>query len=300
MTALLFLLLAGAAEAGFQEVTVTSNLDQNSSMMDTVELAKTSAFVTAVHREALDILPASLHSARSRALEEILKPRAEKMVFSYSELERNMDDRTLALSMSVGVNAQALKAELKSWGIYYTALQELTCSVSVRGETQEERQRLDTLMLITGIKESPRSMDLSLQVRKISQQPVQWDLRLTGPEMTLTRSGSELDSAWHDLWSEYFSLDRVRDRFGQSFTVQVAGWSTSSELQSFQTRLVEWSRELDTAELKRVAIRPEGLSGFWQVRTMDREAFEDRLRREAGQYGLDVSFASGQADGEVL
>jgi len=292
MLVLLFLSLAVSAQAGFREVTVTRDLDQNGSVMDTVELAKASAFVQAVHREALDILPASLPSARSRALEEILKPRAEQMVYSYSELERNMDGQALTLSMSVGVNAQALKAGLKSWGIYYTARQQLACSVSIRGESQEERERLETLMLITGIKGSHQSSELSLRVRKTSQQPEQWDLRLTRPETTLTRSGSELDSAWHDLWSEYFSLDKVQGRFGQSFRVQISGWTTSSELQSFHARFVEWSRELDTAELQRVAIQPEGLSGFWLVRTMDREALEDRLRREAGQSGLDVTVGS--------
>ena len=289
MLGVLFVMgLSFQVRAGFHEVTVSQEVDQNGSMMTMVRMAKEAAFVRAAHREALTILPSSLEKARSRVLLEILKPRAEEYVFSYSELKRRLDSQALELRMSVGVNGQALKAFLKSWGIYYTSRQFMSCSVSVQGGAEGLRQRVDRLMLITGVKSSFFSVERSLKVVQTSTEPESWELRLTGPETTLTKRGQKLESVWHDLWSEYFSRPDVQGRFGQTFLISISGWTTSTELESFQTRLANWSRELDTAELQRVDIKPEGLDGTWLVRTMDRKALESRLQQETGHYGLEV------------
>lgn len=292
---LLILVQTCPVQAGFQDVTVTHEIDQNASAMDMVQVAKASALVQAVHREATDILPASLPEARSLALEDILKPRAEKFVFSYSEQGRRLAKETLQLTMSVGVNTQALKDYLKSWGMYYTAQELLSCSVSLQGVSGEDRNLVDRYMLVTGIKDSFQTPECSLQVRQASSEPKAWELRLSGPEKTLTRKGADLESVWHALWSQYFSQPGVQKRLGQTFLVRVIGWTTSSEVQNFHSRLVDWGRELDTAELQRVDIQPEGLSGTWLIRTMDRKAFESRIRRETRQSGLEVSLASADA-----
>ena len=293
--ALLIVVQTCPVQAGFQDVTVTQEIDQNASAMDMVQVAKASALVQAVHSEATGILPASLNEARSQALQETLKPRADKFVFSYSEQERRLDNEKVQLTMSVGVNTQALKDYLKSWGVYYTAQGLLPCSVSLQGASGEDRHRVDRYMLVTGIKDSSQTPDCSLQVRQASSEPKAWELRLSSPEKTLTRKGAELESVWHGLWSEYFSQPSVQKRLGQTFLARVSGWATSSEVQNFHSGLVDWGREVATAELQRVDIQPEGLSGTWLIRSMDRKAFESRIRRETSHSGLEVSLASADA-----
>ena len=252
-------------------------------------------------REAEQILTGSLPEGRKEVLRELMRGKTDDFVLSYSEQQYLEDGRTGVLSLEVEVNTSAVKDFLKEWGTYYTSAGEWPYRLDVRGELDGEQElRLADLETASGLRRDREVEDPVFLLRPAGEDGGRWKALLNrGGEETVHHAES-LDKVWLKAWSEYFSARSVRLRVVRNMRLTASGWTTSTGIRYFHSRLGGWSAKLDRAARLSLQFPPGGVSGTWSVYTLTPEDLRERLESYTAPRGLSYRLKNVNATGEEV
>lgn len=324
--ALAFVLtLALAAQAHARVVEVLWHPDNPEAEVASRSAARMVGFKRAVFGEALDILPGSLGEYRTDLLRQYLMPRAAEYVLSYSEAvtepeapaenatEQDEPQRmSLQASPDVGmlgvvrldvtVNRAGLKKRLKQMGVYYTTAAAQPYDLALAGEASmawDEIGRLQALSGVAVVRGAEPLMEIdsvmaepSKKERKAGMQKAAplWQARLTADGAEWTAHGRVLQDVWFKAWKGWFSRPGAEAGMVDVVPLTISGWYATDGIKAFADELAAWEGVVENAQLREVLMLPEGMTGVFSVKTMDRGALENRLADVLPQRGLSWEF----------
>lgn len=286
---LLLLILLVAVEtghAGKQVVRVSKGIGAGESAMKVRTRARNEAFARAVLQEAAEILPGSLSQERMELLLELLEPRAQSFVLSYTEEDVVQKNDRMSLILSVQINEWVLKDYLKAWGTYYTAAgKSWRYVLHTRSLQEEDRKELRKLEKLTGVQQTASGRpELLLKREGRKGKYVQGRLETAEKEWKVT--DTELRAVWKGLWTRYFSQPEVRDRVIERVVLRIKGWDTSTGVQAFDSRLAQWGSMAEKPRLLDMRMHPGRIEGSWLLATVNARELRERLREYTEPRGL--------------
>ncbi|WP_461210975.1 hypothetical protein [Desulfocurvus sp. DL9XJH121] len=206
------------------------------------------------------------------------------------------------LRLDVAVNRAALKKALKLAGVYYTLSASQPCDLSLTGQASWAWDEMGRLQAFTGVSvvrgaEPLLEIDSSVtettpEERKagLDESAPMWSASLTGAGNRWTAAGRDLEAVWLRVWSGWFSRPGAEAGLVDVLTLSVSGWYASDGVKAFAETLGSWENLVEGAELREVRMLPDGLTGIFSVRTLDRAALEARLGEELPPRGLSWRF----------
>lgn len=252
---------------------------QESGPVKTRAQALGEAFAIAATDEALDVLRVTLPEARRLALRDYLAGASGELVRAYHEEGMTqVEGGGYRMAVEVDLNRDQLKERLKQVGIYYTADSEVPCVMQVSGDA-EAQTRVQRLQLVAGLVSRPGA---SLRC-VIKPSGKGWYGTLDDAGVAASATGATVDEVWGRLWPDYLAKRTMPADAGtpQEVLVRVWGWLTPDGTEVFDKALRDWDRALTGASLAEVSMRPDGMTGVWRVRLVDRAELERRLAEYA-------------------
>lgn len=273
---------------------------ENATMAEALSAAREAGFVQALLAESLDMLPGPLDPTRQVLLEEFLKTRAGKYVLSYQELGQVAGADGLGLELSVNLNRQALKQDLKDLGVYYTTANPLPFSLELGDGPADELAKVSLLQALSGL----RTEEGSEPRLSLSYGGDAWIGRLTSGATEYLARHEKLEDLWMDLWGRYFS------RSGDSLVekheagLSVSGWFAPDGVEQFDQMLRGWTDAVDEARLKDLNMGVEGIEANWVLALKSRPLLVERLEAYLParqlRYELQGDATIGQEPGAVV
>jgi hypothetical protein len=244
--------------------------------------ARNKGFARAVLEEVSAVLGSELDQAREKAVLEILSPRVQDFVLSFSEQTFVEEQGKAVLQLNVRVNAQAVKGFLQRWGTYYTGSRQWEYALRAQGLDAKGLEAVRTLELMSGLSRAQEGGP----VLELKQTDGSWRGQLRFEDHAWKAREKSLQELWPSLWSRFFHLPSVRSRVQVGLELRVSGWSSFVGLKDFDRRMQGWSQLLDRATLQEVGLQGKGVSGRWLVRTLHADAFKRELRSFLEPRGL--------------
>jgi hypothetical protein len=257
--------------------------------------AKKQAFTEAVFQEALSLLPGPLPESRQVLLRDYLAPKAGEFVIGYSETGiEELPDGGL-VSLDIQVNRRLLKRALQHLGVYYTLTEPRLYHLELRGADVESWEALGKLQLLIGTR-----VEYGAPTRLILERFENlWQGRLETEGASFSIEDEQLEKVWFGLWERLFSTMGIGSSATAASELRVNGWYATDGVDAFHRLLRSWDKEVESAELGGLTMRPTGIEAVWNVRTLNPQALRDRLDGYLSGRNLDYVFREGAPEQEV-
>ncbi len=256
-----------------QEVRVFVEADEEG-LVDTRSEALNMALQQGVFQEAEELLRGRLDDGRRSLLRNMLAAKASGYVLGYAEMGYESTEWGAVLLMEVRVNRQALRGFLQGLGVYYTLDQTVGYALETESLTPEDAAVVQDMEILSGLRQDGADSPV-LRLTRIADE--QWQGSLDFQGMVWLGQDQDLEQLWAALWSNYFTLDQIRQGFEDRLFLTTQGWGGTVDVLGFDQVLRGWDLLADTVEMLGVSLLPEGVEARWSVTTMDRSGLESRL-----------------------
>jgi hypothetical protein len=256
-----------------QEVRVFVETDEEG-LVDTRSEALNMALQQGVFQEAEELLRGRLDDGRRSLLRNMLAAKASGYVLGYAEMGYESTEWGAVLLMEVRVNRQALRGFLQGLGVYYTLDQTVGYALETESLTPEDAAVVQDMEILSGLRQDGADSPV-LRLTRIADE--QWQGSLDFQGMVWLGQDQDLEQLWAALWSNYFTLDQIRQGFEDRLFLTTQGWGGTVDVLGFDQVLRGWDLLADAVEMVGVSLRPEGVEARWSVTTMDRSGLESRL-----------------------
>ncbi len=256
-----------------QEVRVFVETDEEG-LVDTRSEALNMALQQGVFQEAEELLRGRLDGDRRTLLRNMLAAKASGYVLGYAEMGYESTEWGAVLLMEVRVNRQALRGFLQALGVYYTLDQAVGYALETGALTPEDAAAIQDMEILSGLRQDGADSPI-LRLARIADE--QWQGSLDFQGMVWFGQDQGLSQLWAALWSNYFTLDQIRQKFEDRLFLTTQGWGGTVDVLGFDQVLRGWDLQADTVEMVGVSLRPEGVEARWSITTMDRSGLESRL-----------------------
>ena len=264
----------------------------------TAEDARRQAFAEAVFQEALSLLPGPLPESRQVLLRDYLAPKAGEFVIGYSETGGGESPEGGLVDLDVQVNRRLLKRTLQQLGVYYTLTEPRLYHLELRGADVESWEALGKLQLLIGAR-----VEYGAPTRLVLERFENvWQGRLETEGAAFSMEDEQLEKVWFALWGRLFSNMGTGFSATAASELRVKGWYATDGVDAFHRLLRSWDKEVESAELGGLTMRPTGIEAVWNVRTLNPRALRDRLDGYLSDRNLDYVFREGpseQGDGQA-
>jgi hypothetical protein len=206
------------------------------------------------------------------------------------------------LRLDVTVNRAGLKRRLKQMGVYYTTTAAQPYDLGLSGTASAAWDEIGRLQTLTGVS-VVRGAEPLLEIDSVMAEPSDeerkaglkeaapmWELGLSADGARWSARGRDLETAWFSAWKGWFSRPGAEAGMVDELTLTVGGWYATDGIKAFADEMGAWEGAVESAELREVLMLPDGMSGVFGVKTMDRDALEGHLAQTLPQRGLTWSF----------
>lgn len=206
------------------------------------------------------------------------------------------------LRLEVTVNRAGLKRHLKQMGVYYTTTAAQPYDLALGGEASmawDEIGRLQALSGVSVVRGAEPLMEIDAAMAEptdeerkagLKEAAPLWQARLSAGGNQWEASGRVLQDVWFGAWKGWFSRPGAEAGMVDELHLSVRGWYATDGIKAFADEMAAWEGVVESAQLREVRMLPDGMSGVFSVKTMDRAALESRLGRTLPQRGLDWDF----------
>lgn len=287
----LFLSLANEVRGGQHTIQITKGYNSEADIQKIKSETRHEAFTKAALEEALHILPTPISKTRQDVLLSFLSSQAKSFVLSYSEQDVIQNQGELKVIWHIDINDTALKDLLKQLGTYYTCKQIINYSLVETGLRTQDYKLLNVLETVSGVKRSENEYPIILLNREKGSSNIFWHGEIKIKDKECTYIENSLQKLWKRIWSHFFSLDSVKSSFVDSLYLYVQGWTTSTDIQNFSSRLAKWHKVLEDTKILMLEFNPAQIESWWKVETLDQNSLEQRLHDYLSPRGLEFKIS---------
>lgn len=237
----------------------------------------------ALIKEAIKIIPYELDQQKIDTLSQLFEDSSLKYVLSYKEHEqRNQNSTSLILNVKLDIGA--LKNTLINLGLYFNS-KNVTVCLKTENLEEPEINFLDSLLKLSGISIENNS-ELKLYLKKIKD--TLYTGTLTYKDHYWAATKKSLGELWETLWSNYFNLPEIKNKFFTKIILSAGPWVTLTGAKIFNRTLESKKEFLEGVKLISLTFS-KGLFGKWEIYTIKPNAVTTFLNNYLGARGMEFN-----------
>ncbi len=238
----------------------------------------------ALVKEAIKIIPYGLDQQKIDTLSQLFEDSSLKYVLSYKEHEqRNQNSTSLILNVKLDIGA--LKNTLINLGLYFNS-KDVTVCLKTENFEEPDINFLNSLLRLSGISVDNNSIEPKLYIKKIKD--TLYTGTFTYQDHYWAATKKSLGELWETLWSNYFNLPEIKNKFFSKIILSAGPWVTLTGVKGFNKTLQGKKQFLEGVKLISLTFS-QGIFGKWEIVTIKPNAVTTFLNNYLGARGMEFN-----------